>query len=577
MKQLMLGNDAVARGAYEAGVKVVSAYPGTPSTEITECIARYDEVYAEWAPNEKVAMETAIGASLAGVRSMCAMKHVGVNVAADPLLTVAYTGVNGGLVICAADDPGMHSSQNEQDTRHYARLAKIPVIEPSDSGECRDYMKKAFEISETFDTPVILRLSTRVSHSQSLVEPMERVEKEPKAYEKDIPKFVMMPANARGRHVVVEERYKKLQEFAATTSLNRIENPGKEIGVITGGTSYVYAKEALGDSVSYLKLGMMYPLSDTLLKEFAGSVKELWCLEELDPFVEDYIKSLGIAVHGKDKLSLIGEYTAEKIAAAVLGETKEIAFKDVPAAPMRPPVLCPGCPHRATFSVLSGLKYTVFGDIGCYTLGAAAPLAAIDSVVCMGAGIGMAHGAYKAGLDKRSVAVIGDSTFIHSGITGLINAVYNKSNTTILILDNGITGMTGHQNNPANGLTLKNEKTKQVDIVKLAESIGCERVFVVDPFHRDELKEILERETQVDDVSVIIARRPCVLLPGIKQGPKVQITDACRGCKACMRIGCPAICFNDGKASIDINTCVGCGLCLDTCKFSAMELLKEDK
>ena len=574
MKKLMLGNAAVARGAYEAGVKVVSSYPGTPSTEITENVVKYENVYVEWAPNEKVACETAIGASIAGARAMTCMKHVGLNVMADPVFTVSYIGANGGLVLCVADDPGMHSSQNEQDSRHYAMASKIPMLEPSDSAECKDFTKLAFELSERYDTPVFIRLSTRVSHSQSLVEEVEPLEVALKPYEKNIAKNVMMPANAITRHVVVEKREQDLKEYANSSSLNVIENNGAKIGVITSGVCYEYAKEALQDKVNYLKLGMVYPLPDKLIKEFASSVDVLYVIEELDPFIESYVKSLGIKVKGKDVFSLLGEYSQSLIKKVVLGEKAEVLTTEK-VLPKRPPVMCAGCPHRGTFYVLNKLKVTVSGDIGCYTLGAVAPLSSVDTTICMGASISAAHGMVKArGKDfsKKLVAVIGDSTFMHSGITGLIDIVYNKNNNTVIILDNSITGMTGHQENPTTGLTIRNEPTKQVDLVALCKAVGVDRVRVEDPFDVKGFEKAVKEELEVDQPSVIIARRPCALLKGVKYDGKFKVNnDKCRSCKMCMKLGCPAITFIDNKAVIDVNQCNGCGLCVNVCPFGAIE------
>ena len=574
MKKLMLGNEAVARGAYEAGVKVVSSYPGTPSTEITESVVKYDSVYVEWAPNEKVACETAIGASIAGARAMTCMKHVGLNVMADPVFTVSYIGANGGLVLCVADDPGMHSSQNEQDSRHYAKASKIPMLEPSNSSECKEFTKLAFELSENYDTPVFIRLSTRVSHSQSLVEEVEPLEIPLKPYEKNIQKNVMMPANAISRHVVVEERQLKLQEYAETSPLNVVENNGAEIGVITSGITYEYAKDALKDSVNYLKLGLVYPLPTNLIKEFANSCKTLYVLEELDPFIEEYVKSLGIKVLGKSQFTLLGEYSQNLIKKVILNEESE-SLSTQKQLPKRPPVMCAGCPHRGTFYVLNKLKVTVSGDIGCYTLGAVAPLSSVDTTICMGASISSAHGMVKARgkeFSKKLVAVIGDSTFIHSGITGLIDIVYNKNNNVVIILDNSITGMTGHQENPTTGLTIRNEPTKQVDLVALCKAVGVERVRVEDPFDVKGFESAVKEELLVDEPSVIIARRPCALLKGVKYGCTYTVNEEkCRSCKMCMKLGCPAITFSNGKAKIDATQCIGCGLCANVCAFGAMQ------
>ncbi|NMA67576.1 MAG: indolepyruvate ferredoxin oxidoreductase subunit alpha [Clostridiaceae bacterium] len=574
MKKLLLGNEAIARGVYEAGATVASAYPGTPSTEITEYIAKYDDIYSEWAPNEKVALEVAIGASVAGARSCCAMKHVGLNVAADPLFTASYTGVNGGLVVFVADDPGMHSSQNEQDTRIIAMGAKVPVLEPSDSRECKEFTKRAFEISEKFDTPVIVRLTTRVAHSQGLVELVEKDNVELKPYVKDISKYVMMPGMAKKRHPVVVERMKKLSEYVENSDLNRIEWGDKKIGVITSGISYQYSKEAFGD-VSYLKLGMVHPLPEKLIKEFARQVEKLYVIEELEPFIENYCLKMGIKVTGKELLPVIGEYSANLIREKVLG-IKEEKLNDINEnVPLRPPVLCPGCPHRGTYYVLKKLKLTVTGDIGCYTLGAIAPLNSVDTTVCMGASIGMSHGMEKArGKDvaRNTVAVIGDSTFIHSGITGLINTVYNKGTSTVIILDNSITGMTGHQDNPTTGFTIKGEPTKQVDLEKLCYAIGIERVRICDPFDLKEFEKVVKEEVASDEPSVIIAQRPCALLKSVKHSAPLCIDmDKCKMCRMCMRLGCPAIV--DRKDHLEINTalCVGCDLCTKVCRFDAIE------
>ena len=578
MKKLLLGNAAVARGAYEAGVGVVASYPGTPSTEITEEIAKYDEIYSEWSPNEKVAAEVAIGASIAGARSMSCMKHVGLNVMADPVFTVSYSGVNGGLVFCVADDPGMHSSQNEQDSRHYARASKIAMLEPSDSAECKEFTKLAFSLSEEYDTPVFIRLSTRVSHSQSLVEIEDRKEIELKPYEKNIGKYVMMPANAIKRHVVVEDRITALKEFAETTPLNEIEENGSKIGVITAGIAYEYAKEALGDKADFLKLGMVYPLPDNKLKTFAEKYDKVYVIEELDPVIEDYCKSLGINnIEGKSVFTLLGEYTPAMIKKAVLGEDAPETVRANEAIPVRPPVMCAGCPHRGTFYVLKKLGLVVSGDIGCYTLGAVAPLQSVDTTICMGASVSAALGMAKARGDefnKKLVSVIGDSTFMHSGITGLVDIVYNKGNNTVIILDNSITGMTGHQNNPTTGYTIKGEETKQVNLIALCKSIGVEHVVVADPFDVKEFEKVVKQETQREEPSVIIAQRPCALLKTVKYTGHCKITDKCRNCKMCMKLGCPAITVKDDKVVIDSTQCNGCGLCINVCPFGAIE--KED-
>ncbi len=575
MKELMLGNEAVARGAYEAGVRVAVAYPGTPSTEITENMAKYskDEVYCEWAPNEKVALEVAIGASMGGARAICCMKHVGVNVAADPLFTAAYTGVRGGLVLVAADDPGMHSSQNEQDSRFYARSAHVPMLEPADSAECREYVMRAFEISEKYDTPVMLRLVTRIAHARSLVEEGVRQEIPLKDYEKDIKKYVMMPGNAKGRHVVVEAREKKLEEEIDALGFNRVEMADTKVGVVCSGSAYQYVKEALPNA-SVLKLGMVYPLPEKLIRDFASKVDQLLVVEELEPFFEDAIKAMGIPCSGKDKTGLQGELFVRKVGRLFGGEA-DCGPAETQGVPMRPPVLCPGCPHRAVFYVLKKLGLTVAADIGCYTLGAMPPLAAVDSVVCMGASIGMALGLEKArGRDfaKKTVAVIGDSTFVHSGITGLVDMVYNQGHSTVIIVDNSTTGMTGHQPNPTTGFNVRGEIAPQLDVVKLCEASGVPSVRVVDPFNMKELEQTILEESEKDVPSVIIARRPCALLVKKKTAPCAINTDKCRKCGMCMKIGCPAILkAENGQVSIDASLCNGCGLCKEMCHFGAIE------
>ena len=577
MKKLMLGNAAVARGAYEAGVHVVSSYPGTPSTEITESMVPYSEVNLEWAPNEKVAAEVAIGASVAGARSMSCMKHVGMNVMADPLFTVRYTGVSGGLVFCVADDPGMHSSQNEQDSRHYAKASKTMMLEPADSAECKAFTKLAFDLSEEYDTPVILRLSTRVSHSQSLVEEEPRLEIPVRPYEKNIAKNVMMPAAARARHIVVEEGQARLAAFAETTELNRREDNASEIGVITSGAAYQYAKEALGDKVGYLKLGMVYPLPTQKILDFAKDYKTVYVIEELDPFIEEHCRAIGVDVRGKECFSLLGEYTAAQIKSAVLGIESEKTISSDAVLPPRPPVMCAGCPHRATFYILKKLGLTVSGDIGCYTLGAVAPLASVDSTICMGASVSAAFGMAKAQgpeFNKKLVSVIGDSTFMHSGITGLIDIVYNKGANTVIILDNSITGMTGHQDNPTTGFTIRREPTRQVDLEALCHAVGVDRVTVCDPFDLKAFEALVKQEVAVDEPSVIIAQHPCALLKTVKLSGRCVITDACKNCKACMKLGCPAISVRDGKVEIDASQCNGCGLCVGVCPFKAIK--KED-
>ncbi len=569
MKKLMLGNEAIARGAYEAGVKVVSAYPGTPSTEVSENVCKYDEVYAEWAPNEKVAFEVAAGASYAGARSMVCMKHVGVNVAADPMFTCAYTGVNGGLVILAADDPGMHSSQNEQDTRFYARSAHIPMLEPSDSQEAKDFTKLAFEISEKYDTPVFVRTTTRLAHSQSLVEEEERIEPQIKPYSKDVAKYTMMPSSAIRRHLVVEDRENRLASDVNAMDINVEEINDTELGVICSGIVYQYVKDALPNA-SVLKLGTVYPIPMEKVRAFAAKVKRLIVIEELEPFFENQLKAAGIKCEGKNLFSKQGEVSVSIIRNKILGETLKIEDQDLP---VRPPVLCAGCPHRGVFYVLNKLKLTVSADIGCYTLGAQQPLCAVDTVLCMGASVGIAHGFEKAlgrEQSKHTVAVIGDSTFIHSGITGLINAVYNKSNITLLILDNSTTGMTGHQQHPATGLTLKQEPTKILNIVELCKVCGADSVQVVDSYDLAALEKIIKEETARDGVSVIVAKRPCALLDK-NYPPAMKIVD-CKKCGACLKLGCPAIEKQpDGSAKINFSQCVGCGLCAKVCKFNAIK------
>ena len=578
MKQLILGNEAVARGLYEAGCSFVSSYPGTPSTEITEAVAKYPEVYAEWAPNEKVAMEAAFGASLAGRRSFCGMKHVGLNVAADPLFTISYTGVNGGMVIGVADDAGMHSSQNEQDSRHYAESAKIPMLEPSDSSEALSFAKLAYELSEQFDTPVLLKMCTRVSHSQSVVETGERVE-HVKEYQKDIAKYVMMPGNAKKRHPVVEARTRALIEYAETCDINRIE-PGcdTKMGIITSSTSYQYVKEVLGDTYPVLKLGMIWPLPEQKITDFAASVEKLVIVEELDGFIESHCRNLGLACVGKSNFPNIGELMPLDVAAQ-LSKVWEIGPKLDAAIPARPPVMCAGCPHRGLFYTLKKNKITVLGDIGCYTLGAVAPLAAVDSVICMGASVSGLHGFSKSqngAMDNKTVAVIGDSTFMHSGITGLVNMAYNESNATVIIVDNSITGMTGHQQNPTTGFNLKGDPCAKIDLETLCRAVGIKRVRVIDPYNLAECDAVIKEELNANEPSVIISRRPCALLKYVKHNKPITVDESkCVGCKSCMRIGCPAISIVGGKAKIDNTLCVGCGVCEQLCKPGALNSAKE--
>ncbi len=578
MKQLILGNEAVARGLYEAGCSFVSSYPGTPSTEITEAVAKYPEVYAEWAPNEKVAMEAAFGASLAGRRSFCGMKHVGLNVAADPLFTISYTGVNGGMVIGVADDAGMHSSQNEQDSRHYARAAKIPMLEPSDSAEALAFAKLAYELSEQFDTPVLLKMCTRVSHSQSVVETGERVECV-KEYKKDIPKYVMMPGNAKKRHPVVEARTKALIAYAEDADINRVEDGNDHsIGIITSSTSYQYVKEVCGDTYPVLKLGMIWPLPEEKIRKFAASVDRLVVVEELDGFIESHCRDLGLSCTGKADFPNIDELMPLTVAAK-LSETWETGVKLSEAIPPRPPVMCAGCPHRGLFYTLKKNKITVLGDIGCYTLGAVAPLAAVDSVICMGASVSGLHGFSKSqqgAMDGNTVAVIGDSTFMHSGITGLVNMAYNESNATVIIVDNSITGMTGHQQNPTTGFNLKGDPCAKIDLETLCKAVGIRRVRVIDPYDLKECDTVIKEELAANEPSVIISRRPCALLKYVKHNKPLSVDpDKCVGCKACMKIGCPAISIVDGKAKVDETLCVGCGVCEQLCKFDALRSPKE--
>ena len=579
MKQLMLGNAAVARGLYEAGCCVISSYPGTPSTEITEEAAKYDEIYCEWAPNEKVAMEVAFGACLAGKRSFCAMKHVGLNVAADPLFTMSYTGVNAGMVIGVADDAGMHSSQNEQDSRHHAIASKVPMLEPSDSAEALEFAKLAYELSEEFDTPVLLKMCTRIAHSQSLVELSDRVVPEVKAYEKNIGKYVMMPGNAKRRHPFVEERTRKLTQWAETAPINRVEMGGTKLGIITSSTSYQYVKEVFGDSVSVLKLGMVNPLPVKLILDFAAKVEKVAVVEELDPIIEDHCRRLGLDVMGKDVLPMEDEFS-QNLIAAKLGGTVHTgkALEDV--IPPRPPVMCAGCPHRGLFYTLSKNKCTVLGDIGCYTLGAVAPLAAMDMTLCMGASISAIHGFNKArGAESegRTVAVIGDSTFMHSGMTGLANIAYNQSNSTVIILDNSITGMTGHQQNPTTGYNIKGDPAGKIDLEQLCKAMGFNRVRVVDPYDLKACDRAVKEELAADEPSVIISRRPCALLKYVKHEAPLAVDAAkCVGCKNCMKIGCPAISIKEGKAHVDNTLCVGCGVCEQLCGVKAFHSTKKE-
>ncbi|MEE1320286.1 MAG: indolepyruvate ferredoxin oxidoreductase subunit alpha [Acutalibacteraceae bacterium] len=582
-KALMLGNEAVARGLWEAGVNVVSSYPGTPSTEITEFVSKYDDIYSEWAPNEKVAFEVAFGAATGGARSFCAMKHVGLNVAADPLYTASYIGVNGGMVCAVADDPGMHSSQNEQDSRHHAIASKTPMLEPSDSAECCNFAKLAFELSERFDTPFLLRLSTRVSHARSLVELSDRADVGVKAYEKDVMKNVMMPAMARGAHVRVEERLSAMTDFADSEAvelgINTVEYNDKKLGIIAAGTSYVYAHEAMGDKASYLKLGMVNPLPVKLIKDFAAEVDELIVIEELDDIIETHCIKLGLKVKGKELFSRLGEFSQATVKAVLTSEKADFDSFDEEIPP-RPPVLCAGCPHRGLYYALKGMGLYVSGDIGCYTLGAQAPLSMMDACVCMGASISGLHGFNTARGEsqaKKSVAVIGDSTFIHSGITGLIDIAYNKGFSTVIVLDNSITGMTGHQNNPANGLTIKGDPTVAVNLEALARAVGFNNVRVVDPFDIENTKAVVREELEKKEPSLVISRRPCALLKTVKHSAPVVVDEnKCIGCKACLNVGCPALSQTkreNGRslALIDNTQCVGCGVCASACRFDAIK------
>ncbi len=573
MRELMIGNKAVARGLYEAGCKIISSYPGTPSTEITEEAAAYDEIYCEWAPNEKVALEVAHGASLGGRRAACAMKHVGLNVAADPLFTISYQGLNAGLVVCVADDPGMHSSQNEQDSRHYAIAAKIPMLEPSDSEESRLFAKKAFEISEKYNTPVLLKMCTRVAHSQSVVNPEERVEPPQVPYVKD-PAKVMMTKNSRDAHVRVENRTKELAKWAETCGLNRVEMGGTDIGIITSSTSYQYAKEVFGDSASILKIGMIYPLPEKLILDFASKVSRVIVLEELDPIIENHCKQLGVKVEGKELFPICGEFSQNLVRSSMNMPVPEtMGIEDT--IPMRPPVMCAGCPHRGVFYTLKKNKCMVYGDIGCYTLGAVAPLNAMDLNVCMGASCSGLHGFNKAmgkEGEMHSVGVIGDSTFMHSGMTGIADISYNMSNSTVIILDNSITGMTGHQQNPTTGKNLRGEPAGKVDLEALCRALGFNRVRVVDPYDLAETDRVLKEELAAEEPSIIISRRPCVMIKGTVHKPPLKAnTDKCVGCKACMQIGCPAISVRNKKVQIDNTLCVGCKVCTQMCRFGALD------
>ncbi len=574
MKKLLFGNEAVARGLWEAGCGVVSSYPGTPSTEITEYFSKYDDAYSEWAPNEKVAMEVAFGASLRGVRSACAMKHVGLNVAADPLFTLSYTGVGGGLVICVADDPAMHSSQNEQDSRHYAIGAKVPMLEPADSAEALEFARAAFDLSEEYDTPVILRMCTRIAHSRSLAEVGEKTVHDAGEYTRNPGKYVMVPANAKKRHPFVEERTRKLVALAENCAFNKIFDGSRtDMGIITSGTAYQYVREVFGDTVPVMKLGMVNPLPEQSFRDFAAKVDRLVIVEELDGIIESHVKNMGIECEGKSLFSPIGELS-QKIVAEVLGEAVPAAT-DVPAidTPARPPQMCAGCPHRGLYYAMTKLKLKCLGDIGCYTLGAQPPLSALDSTLCMGASISGLHGFVKADPERArdTVCVIGDSTFMHSGITGLADIVYNDSGATVIILDNSITGMTGHQQNPTTGYTIKGDPAAKIDLEALCRALGVNRVRVVDPYNIKECEDALKEELAAPEASVIISRRPCILLKNVKKGAPLHVdTDKCKSCKMCMKLGCPAISLRDGKAKIDDSLCTGCKVCASLCPFDAI-------
>ena len=579
MKKLLIGNEAVAWGLYNGGLNVISSYPGTPSTEITEFLSKHDDIHTEWAPNEKVACETAFGASLAGARSACAMKHVGLNVAADPLFTLSYTGVTGGMVICVADDPAMHSSQNEQDSRHYAAAAKVPMLEPADSAEAYAFAKSAFALSEEYDTPVILRMCTRIAHSQCVVDVGEREAAPLKEYVKQPAKYIMMPGYAKVRHPLVEQRTEKLRDLAENCVYNTEEDRGSEIGIITSGCSYLYVKEVFGDSVSILKIGMPNPLPEKLIRHFAAKVKKLYVIEELDPVIENHVRALGIPCTGKELFSAVGEFSQQTIREAFRKEGADFGEMpekqgDAPKVPGRPPMMCSGCPHRGMFYVLAKNHITVLGDIGCYTLGAVAPLNALDSTLCMGASVSGIHGfnlARGAETEKKTVAVIGDSTFMHSGMTGLVNVSYNATNSTVIILDNSITGMTGHQQNPTTGYNIKGDPAAKVDLEALCKALGIRRVRVVDPYNLKECEQAVKEELAAEEPSVIISRRPCVLLKYVKPKAPLKVdADKCRSCKRCMGLGCPSISMKDGKARIDRTLCVGCGVCAQLCAFGAI-------
>ena len=570
MKKLLIGNEAIALGLYHGGLGLISSYPGTPSTEITEFLSKFDDIHSEWAPNEKVATEVAFGASLAGFRSACAMKHVGLNVAADPLFTLSYTGVTGGMVVCVADDPAMHSSQNEQDSRHYAIAAKVPMLEPSDSVEAYAFARSAFDLSERFDTPVLFRSCTRMAHSQALVEVGEREEKVPKEYVKQPQKYIMAPANAIRRHPFVEQRMKDIVEYAEDCPYNRVETADSDIGIITCGTAYLYVKEVFGDGVNILKIGMPNPLPEKMIRAFAAGVKKLYVIEELDPVIETQVRAMGIDVIGKELFPTVGEFSQNTIRKAFGMEDKPCP--EAPQVPGRPPMMCAGCPHRGMFYALAKNKITVLGDIGCYTLGSAPPLTALDSTLCMGASVSGIHGflAARPEMAGKTVAVIGDSTFMHSGMTGLVNIAYNATNSTVIILDNSITGMTGHQQNPTTGYNIKGDPAAKVDLEALCHALGIRRVRVVDPYDLKMCEDAVKEELAAEEPSVIISRRPCVLLKYVKHNPPLKVdSEKCRSCKRCMGLGCPAISMK-GKARIDPTLCVGCGVCAQLCAFDAI-------
>jgi indolepyruvate ferredoxin oxidoreductase alpha subunit len=582
MMELLSGNEAIARGAYESGVALATAYPGTPSTEILENIKNYKEIYCQWSPNEKVALEVAIGASFAGARTLVAMKHVGLNVAADPFMTLSYTGIKGGLVLVSADDPAMHSSQNEQDNRHYAEFAKIPMLEPSDSQEAKDFVSKALKISEKFDTPVLLRITTRIAHSEGIVKLFERVKnKKEYKFDKNPQKFVMIPAYARKRHVIVEDRLKKIKRYSEITELNKVKFASRDIGIITAGISYQYSKEVM-PGASFLKLGMSYPLCKEKIYNFSEKVKQIFVIEEGDRYLENSIRAMGIELEAKSDELLLDELNIEKVESILL---KKKYSKPKEIGKVSPPKMCPGCPHRGIFYILNRLKFTVTGDIGCYTLAVQPPLNSVDTCICMGASIGNAIGLSKVLSKKENekvVAVIGDSTFIHSGITGLIDAIYNNSNITVIILDNGTTAMTGGQDHPGTGITLRGEKTKALNIEKLCRTIGVSIVETVDPYNLDDVKDVILRAKKINGVSVVISKRKCILIDkeSVKKPLKID-EEKCKICGICLKLGCPAIqsVFEEQKKNkkkreeppiIDEDLCTGCGLCEQVCKFNAV-------